>query len=164
MRARGFLEGVRRSSRWIGRLGMSMVVLLMFLTAGDSLSRNLLNRSLVGTHELVEFTMAIMVFFSLALSELEKRHVAVDLVYDRLSRRKQRFLDRLVSLLSLTIFALITWQAFLYGIEMWQSRTMSPTLNIPVFPFVLVTAFGTGLLWVVLLVNFISSLAEGRKP
>jgi TRAP-type C4-dicarboxylate transport system permease small subunit len=158
-----FLERIFfKPSRWLGYLGMSTVLLLIFFTVSDSLLRNLLNRSIVGTHELIEFTMAILVFFSLAYTEIEKRHVSIDILYNRLPQRAQAIFHSLAVFFSLTIFSLITWQTLLYGIEMWQSRTISPTLNIPIYPFVFVVAFGTGMLCAVLFVNFLHSLTKGR--
>jgi len=158
-----FLEWVLfKPSRWLGYLGMSTVLLLIIFTVSDSLLRNLLNRSLLGSHELIEFTMAIFVFFSLAYTEIEKRHVSIDILYNRLSKRVQDIFHGLGVFFSLTIFSLITWQAFLYGIEMRQSRTISPTLDIPLYPFVFVVAFGTGMLCMVLFVNLLHSLTQGR--
>jgi TRAP-type transport system small permease protein len=163
IKAAQFLERILfKPSQWLGYLGMSTVLLLTFFTVSDSLLRNLFNRSILGTHELIEFTMAIFVFFSLAYTEIEKRHVSIDILYNRLPQGVQAIFHILAVFFSLTIFSLITWQTFLYGIEMWQNRTISPTLNIPLYPFVFVVAFGTGMLCAVLLVNFLKSLAKWR--
>ena len=152
-----------RPSRWIGGLGMSMVILLMIFTVGESLLRNIFNYAIAGTHELVEFTMAVLVFFALAYTQIEKRHVAIDLLYTRLSPNAQAILESLTSLFSLVIFILMTWQTALYGLEMRDNHTVSPTLNIPLYPILFIISFGTGLLCMVLAVNFLNSLDKWRK-
>ncbi len=159
-----FLERIFfKPSRWLGYAGMSTVFFLILLTAGDSLLRNILNRSVVGTHELIEFTMAVLVFFALAYTEIDKRHVSIDLLYNRFPRKTQALADILVSLFSLAVFVLITWQTFLYAVEMRESQTISPTLNIPVYPFIFVVSFGTALLCAVLCVNLLRALARWRE-
>jgi TRAP-type C4-dicarboxylate transport system permease small subunit len=150
-------------SRWIGGLGMSTVILLMIFTVGESLLRNIFNYAIAGTHELVEFTMAVLVFFALAYTQIEKRHVSIDLLYNKLSPTVQRILESLTSLASLGIFILMTWQTILYGLEMRENHTVSPTLNIPLYPILFIIAFGIGLLCLVLAANFVNSLDKGRE-
>ena len=148
---------------YVACAGMSTVVLLTVLTAGDALLRYLFNSPITGAHELCEFILSVMAFFGMAYTAVEKGHIAVDIAFSYLPQRIRPFVDVFIAVLSLLIFGLITWRTALYGLQVQQRGVVSPTLNIPVFPFVLVTSFGIGLLTLVLLRDLVASLGALRR-
>ncbi len=152
-----------RPTRLIAGIGMSFIMIMMILTAVDTVLRNFFNHPIVGAHEVSEVLMVIFVFLAIAYTAIEKGHVAVDFLTGRFPKRVQAIIDKVTNFLSLFIFLLITWQTFLFGMDLWKNKTVSPTLDIPIFPFAFIVAFGTGLLCLVLLINFLHSLSEGKQ-
>ncbi len=152
-----------RPIHWIACVGMSFIMIMMILTAVDTFLRNIFNHPIVGAHELSEVLMVIFVFLAIAYTAIEKGHVAVDILTGRFSKRIQAIVDKVTNFLSLFIFLLITWQTLLFGMDLWKNKTVSPTLDIPIFPFAFIVALGTGLLCLVLLINFLHSLSEGKQ-
>lgn len=136
--------------------GMSVVVLIMAFTSGDTLLRLLFGQAIVGVHELCEFMLTIMAFFGLAYTAVEKGHIAVDLVFHQFPPRVQRVLAFITGCFSFAIYSLISWQAIIYGFETQHNNVLSPTLTIPLFPFVFATGFGTALLSLTILREIIS--------
>ena len=154
---------LEKSISVVAGLGMSVVLLMMFLTSGDSLSRTFFNHSVAGAHELAEFMMVTLAFLAVGYTELKKGHVFIDVFTSKLSEKAQRIFESITSFLSLAIYSLITWQTILYGLEMRKTGVISPILNIRIFPFVFVTGVGTGLLCLVLLRNFLNTLFHWEK-
>ena len=156
-----FGEGLDKLIYLTACAGMSVVILIMALTSGDTLLRILFGQAIVGVHELCEFLLTIMAFFGLAYTAVEKGHIAVDLVFSQLPLKIQRVLALITGCFSFAIYSLISWQAIIYGFETRHNNVLSPTLTIPLFPFVFATGFGTALLSLAILREIIS-LFENR--
>ena len=139
--------------------GVVCLAAMMFLTTVDVTLRQF-NRPVMGAFELTQFMMAVLVSFGLAYCALMKGHVSVDLVISRLRQRARAILSSIIYLVSLGLFSLITWQSVLQAQTQAAAGQTSAILYIPVFPFVWVLAFGSALLCLVLLLNFLESLTE----
>ena len=134
--------------RWMNQallaVGASTLAVMMFLTAADVAGRYLLNRPISGALEGVEFLMAVLIPFSIAYCAYQRAHVAVELIMGRFSRRVQRAVDRLMTLLTILFLGVLCWQNLLYIHEIRVSRMTSAVLRIPAWPFVIPTAVGAG--------------------
>ena len=133
---------------------------MMFLTFVDVLLRYVLNSPVPGTWELIEFMMGIVVTFSVVYCAHEKAHISVDLVIANFQDKTRKLIGCVTSLITLLLFILITWQAFLYMADEYGSRLTSPVLYIPVYPFIATSAVAFVVLCLVLLVEFLSNLLE----
>ena len=148
----------RISAKVTNNIAAVLLFFLMLFTCADVLLRYLFNQPIDGSFELTEFMMAIIVSFSLANGALHKRHVKVDLLVSRLPKRGQIFMNSLAYLIFLVLYALITWQIIPRAMQMTEFNQVSLILRIPVYPFVLLVAVGTGALCIVLLKNFLDEL------
>ena len=66
---------------------------MVLTTVVDVFLRYLFNSPILGSYELTEFMMAILVFGSVAYTMVVKGHVTVDLVITRLPARAQAILE-----------------------------------------------------------------------
>ncbi|MFO7717884.1 MAG: TRAP transporter small permease [Thermodesulfobacteriota bacterium] len=126
---------------------------------------NILARSLgtpfKGTYELMGYCGAIAGSLALATTQLEKGHISIGLLADKLPQRWSRFGDRLGTGCAGILFGLISWQCIGFGFSLWQNGEVSETLRINYALFPYVVGGGTGFLAVVLLWQ---SLKPDRKP
>ena len=134
--------------------------MLMLLTCADVALRYLFNKPILGSFELTEFMMAIIIGLALAYCALRRGHVRVDLVVSMLPERAQAVMEGLASFSFLFLFVLITWRIIPRAQQMMEAGQLTAILRIPVFPFVLVVAAGTAVLCIVLLKNFIDDLSK----
>jgi TRAP-type C4-dicarboxylate transport system permease small subunit len=141
-------------------VGMGVLALMMLLTASDVILRYAFNRPIVGAYDLTEYMMAIVVSFGLAYCAFMKGHVRVDLVVSHLPQRLQAVIDSITGLLSVFLFAVITWQSFVYMLALFHSGLESTVLLIPRFPFTGLVCLGSAFLTLVLLVDFIDFLSR----
>lgn len=116
------------------------IVAMTLLTTADVVLR-LFRLPIPGTYELVSFFSAVSVSFAMAHTCVEKGHIAVSVLVQNLPPRGQALIDSLTSALSLLLFALIAWRSILYGENLRLAGEISPTLQLPFYPFV----FGIGI-------------------
>jgi TRAP-type C4-dicarboxylate transport system permease small subunit len=74
-------------------------------------------------------------------------------------RKLQTVVSGVANFLSMIIVALISWQSAEYGLDMLRTGEVSVLLRILVSPFIFVVAFGSAVFFLVILVQFIYSLA-----
>jgi tripartite ATP-independent transporter DctM subunit len=142
------------------RVGSWVLVVMMCLTVADVFLRYVFNAPILGSSELVELMMALVVSFGLAYTLLKEGHVRVTLVVSRFPERVQVIIESITSLLCLGLFSLIAWQGIVQAKELWTTNLTSASLFVPIWPFVLMVTLGSILLSLVLLANLLQSLAK----
>ncbi len=146
-------------SRWISILSMIAAVVMMFLVTVDVFMRRVLNAPILGSYEIGKVLLVMVVFFGVAYVMSVKGHVAVDTVTRLYPKKLQLVVSGIAHFLSLLIVALISWQSAVYGLDMLRVGETSVLLRILVSPFILIVAFGSAVLSLVILVQFIYLLA-----
>ena len=141
-------------------LSAAAVVFIMLLTCADVVLR-FFGRPVPGTYELVGYSGAVIVAFALARTSVERGHIAVELLVDRLPGRPRSFVEALGSLAGAALFALLTWQSRVYAADLMESGDVSLTLGMPTWPFVYAVGAGTALLTAVLLLDALRHLKRG---
>ncbi len=162
-RLSGMLNRIGRLSNTIG---IGVLVGMMFLTVSDVFLRYVFNWPVRGTFELTEFMMLVVIWLGVAYTAIKKGHVAIDVLVKHFPRRIQTTIDSIGYFFCLSIAFLIAWRGVIRVHALWSSGEASSVLHIPSFPFEIVLVFGSGLLCLVLLVQFLESLpklAEGGR-
>ena len=149
-----FRKAVNRASYGACFIGMFLAIPLMLLTVGDVMGRSFFNKPIPGTFELSEYMLAVIVLLGAAYTQQVKGHVGVDFLTSRYSPRIQAVLQAVTTLAGLVIIAILVWQGYLEGIH---EKAVSDQLRVPQWPFKLLVAVGGLLLWLELLLDFITS-------
>lgn len=139
------------------------VVAMMCLTCADVILR-IFRHPIPGTYEIVGLLGSVVIAFSIGYTSVEKGHIAVEFLVQKLPSRFQIYIDAFNDLFSTCLFGLITWQSIAYASDLKQSGEVSLTIQMPIYPFVYGIALGCGLLCLVLLLDFVKSLKRiGEK-
>ena len=158
-------QTVALTSRFFNWVAAGSVAAMMLLTCADVVLRYL-RRPIPGTYEMVGLLGAVFVSFALAQTSIEKGHIAVDFLVQRLSPKTQTVVEAVNALICTGLFAIISWQSCMYAGKLRQLGEVSMTLQMPIHPFVYGISIGCGLLTLVLGIRFatvVSSLATERK-
>lgn len=150
-------------SRIINIIGVGIIVLMMFLTIADICLRKFFNHPIASSYELIQFGMVILVFFALGFTQTEKGHIAVEILVSRLPQRTQAIIDSSTCFISAVLIGLMSWQAAVWAESLYSSGLTSAVLAIPVFPFLLITAFGCLVLSLTFIVTALYHLSEVFK-
>jgi TRAP-type C4-dicarboxylate transport system permease small subunit len=156
----GLESWVHPISKVMNRVASVALFSMMFLTIADVFLRKVFSRSILGTVEVTEFLLLILVFFALAQTEVLNGHVKVDLVMGRFSTRTQAAVDMITQLICFVMFGLFTWSALVYSEKMREAAEVSQDLWLPIYPFVYVVVAGCAILSLALLIKFLLALAK----
>ena len=135
---------------------------MMSLTCVDIVLR-LFRRPIVGTYEIVGFLGAIVASLAMAQTTLERGHVAVEVVTNKLSPRVQQVVYLITNLLSIALFSVLAWECVRYGNDLRIAGEVSMTLQLPFFSVVYGIAFASVVVCLVLIVDILMVVTGDAK-
>ena len=115
---------------------------LMALIFTDVFCRYLFNPPILGSTELVEFIMAVTVSLALAYGQYLKRHVFVEVFYQKIRGRAKPVVDIAISGVMFFVYMLISVTAFQQSEYLMNAGMTSGVLLIPAWPFRLILSIG----------------------
>jgi TRAP-type C4-dicarboxylate transport system permease small subunit len=136
----GFLIGVKGLSRFLNIIAGIALAFMMCLTVADIILR-FCRRPIVGTYELVAFSGAVVIGFSVPLTSWMKGHVNVDFLILSFSQKTRNVFNIATRCLGVWLFLMIGWNLIKYGMDLYKSGEVSPTLQVPFYP----VAYGMGI-------------------
>jgi TRAP-type C4-dicarboxylate transport system permease small subunit len=145
-------------SKWFSWIGGVALLSLTGIACANMLMRPM-GTPMTGAYELVGFFGALVVALPLGYAQITRSHISVDILATRYSKRMQRIVNIISSFLCMIFFILVAWQSAIYASTIWERGETSETLRIIYHPFVYVVAFCCLLLALVLLVDFLKSIA-----
>jgi len=149
-------------SRYFRYAAAAAIVAMMALTCADVVLR-LLRRPIPGTYELVGFLGALAVALALAQTSVERGHISVTFLVERLPPRWQRLVDGINAAVASAFFALVAWHGGLHAGHLREVGEVSMTLQAPVYPIAYGLAAGCALLSLVLVSRAVADLASLRS-
>jgi len=150
---RSFESWVYPISKIVNHIASGVLFCMMLLTIADVFLRKVFSQSILGTVEVTEFMMVILLFFAVTQTEILNGHVRVDLIMSRFGERTQTLVDTITQLVCFLLFGLFTWSTLVYAAKMRASGEVSQDLWLPVYPFIYVVALGCALLALSLLIK-----------
>lgn len=142
----------------INRISQIAIVLMMLLTAADVILRYIFNSPIHFAQEITELSLAVCVSLGLSFCAIEKGHVSVDVVANRLPQRFQAIFDCFTGVITIVFFSLIVWRSFGHMKHVWGNRITTEALYIPVYPFIGMVGVGFALFALVLFMDLIDSI------
>ncbi len=127
--------------RVLAILGGIVLLCLMVLTVVAVVLRKL-NDPILGTQDLSESGLTIVVFFAMAYSGWTGGHIAVDLIGGVLKGRGLAVLDVVVRTTCALFLLVVAWQSGRQGLDALAFGDGFNLLDIPHYPFYFVIAFG----------------------
>jgi len=136
----GRLYGILLSiNKILSYIGGAALTFMMLLTVADVILRAG-GRPILGTYEIVSFSLAIVIGFTIPKVSLDRGHVFMEIVLDKVSKDSKAILNTFTRLLCLILFAIVGYNLFLIGNELITSGEVSSTLKLPFYPI----AYGVG--------------------
>jgi len=129
----GFLSKIKDVSRFLNLIAGISLSFLMFLTIFDVILR-FFRKPIVGTYELVAFSGAVVIGFSVPLTSWLRGHVYVDFLVLKFSQKTRNILHIITRCLVIWLFLMIGWNLIKYGMDLHKSGEVSLTLQMPFYP------------------------------
>ena len=161
----GYLERTVRvlNSILVAIAGLFLVAMVALACANVVLRG--VDMPIKGTFELMGLFGAVVAAFALATTQIQRQHIAVDVLIRAFPLRVRRLLGILNYLIGTALFLLAAWQTGLLGTNLWRVHELSETLRIVYFPFVYSVSLGCVLIALVLMIELLKALGgegEGR--
>jgi TRAP-type C4-dicarboxylate transport system permease small subunit len=109
-----FMRAIYESSRSLNMVAGISLTFLMCLTIADVILRHF-RMPIKGTYELVAFSGAVVIGFSLPLTSWLRGHIFVDFFVLRFSKKVQNIYNVVTRCLVIVVFLLIGWNLFKYA-------------------------------------------------
>ena len=139
-----------------------VLVALMLLTTADVAGRYFFNSPITGVFDVTHFAVLIMVFLGLAYCGFQGGHVAIDILYNQLSRPIAVILNRIVNLIGCILFGLIAWRSLVQSADVKEFNEASQLVLIPFYPFYYILALGAALFAFVMALRIFVPAAAAR--
>lgn len=127
----------------VGRLGQELdkmagycVVGVMILVVSNIILRQVFNKPILGTYELVGYLTALAISLALAHCAYVNGHIAVDYLADKFPKRIRLVSDIAINSMALGFWGLSAIHLGKYGQSLLENGVVSPTSQIPVYPIV----------------------------
>jgi TRAP-type C4-dicarboxylate transport system permease small subunit len=146
-------------SRVCDRIAQCAVVAMMLIIVANVVLR-IFWRPIYGTYDVVMLLGSIAVAFALGYCAVRRGHIAVEIVMEWFPPRVQAIIDSITGILSVGIFAIVAWQCWVYGTDMWHRGEVTMSVYIPVHPFIYGVGFGCAVLCAVVLVDLIKAVRK----
>jgi TRAP-type transport system small permease protein len=149
-----------RMTRIMSGIGTITVLFMMLINVTDVCARAFLHLSIRGSHELIEFTLVLVVFLGLPYLQHSKANISVSILTDRFPQKAQTAISVVTTIFSLCMVGIMTWEAFGYFGRMWEAGKETTVLNIPLAPFQFIVAGGLLVLCIVILSQLLNLFSE----
>jgi len=154
------IQVIDKVSRWLNKamiyIAGVMLGAIVILTCSNIFLR-VVWVPIKGTFELVGYIGAVAIAFALGYTQIQKGHIAVDILVNRFPVPVQRTLRRINALMLMVLFALVAWQIFGHATTLWKTGEVTETLQIIYFPFTYGVALGCAALALAFLAECLKS-------
>ncbi|MDR1572633.1 MAG: TRAP transporter small permease [Clostridiales Family XIII bacterium] len=155
---------IERFCKGISMASMAIILAVTFMIAIDVALRFLTeDKAILGTYELTEVAMVAIIFLSMAITQIEKGHIRVEMFVEILPPRVKSFINALISLITTAVAGIVFYTSVLAAIEGGTSGKSTSVLHVPIFPFTWIMALGMLALTIVLLLDAIDCFVKAIK-
>jgi TRAP-type C4-dicarboxylate transport system permease small subunit len=121
-------------------LGACCLMGMTFLTCADVVGRYF-RHPIYGSVEIVGFMATLSCIMALPYTHQVKGHIGVELLVRLLSERTQTIIEICTNIISLLLFAVVTWCMAQYALTMQRSGEVSISLQLSEHWVIYITAF-----------------------
>ena len=121
-------------------IGAACLVGMMLLTCADVVGRAF-GYPIFGSVEIVGFMATLAVVMAMPYTHQVQGHIGVEIVVRLFSEKTQIIIDICTGIISLMLFAIVTWRMTIYANTMQESGEVSMNLELPEHLVIYVTAF-----------------------
>jgi TRAP-type C4-dicarboxylate transport system permease small subunit len=144
----------------IAMLGYYFAFIVMFLMVADVFGRYLLSSPVPATMEVSESMLVYLLGLGIALTQINRRHINISMLTDRLNHRCQKWLIVFGDCLSFFLFSIMSFQSYKIATTSLKFKESYGNYFIPIYPAKFAFFLGTVLLSFTLLLGILAALTN----
>ena len=161
--AKAYVRAIDKSSRFFGKVAMSMVLGMVAILLYEAISRTIFNRPHIWAVEMAQFIMAAYYLLGGGYTLLLDGHVRMDLLYHRWTIKQKALADVItffIVLIYMTVLSYGAVQGILYAIKYKQVSysAWSPS----VVPIKIIMTLGIFMMFLQVISELIKDIAVAR--
>jgi TRAP-type C4-dicarboxylate transport system permease small subunit len=141
---------------------MITVFAMMALMVLDVCVRFVTGKPILGTFEIVEVLMVVIVFMSLANTQIKKGHINLDMFITSMPKKISGILYIVIYALAVVMSAIMVRASFREMLGVYHSHKTTATLQFSVFPFHIILFVGVVFLFLVFIVDMVLAFGNMR--
>lgn len=149
-----------KASRLLDDIAGWGIVVTMALVVVNILLRTIFKSPIKGVYEYTGYFTALIIGFALAQCAIEKAHIAVDILAEKLNPKMQLVINTVLGSIMIVFLAFSSIQILLYGMNVLRSGEVSATAHIPFYPFIFMVSAGFFILCLVEVIKVIKGVAK----
>lgn len=145
--------------KWIGGLSLAG---MMLITCLDVVLRAV-GRPMFGLVEGVSLLAVLVLAAALPITQRDRGHVALDMLVRRFSGRSAALVDAAGQAVACLLFAVVSWQCWLYAASMAATGQVSQSLELPLHWLVRAVAAAFAVLCLAMVADTTASLRKAVR-
>jgi TRAP-type C4-dicarboxylate transport system permease small subunit len=137
---KGLIEIVSGLSKWMINLAKVILTSMILLTVADVILRSF-RRPIMGTFELVAFSAAMAMGFSIPFTSCVNGHISVDFIILKIPLKIRKIFNIIMKCVGIGLFLIIGSNMIILAMKLQKVGEVSPTLRLPFYPLI----FGLGI-------------------
>ena len=159
-----FRPAVRKACNVIAMIAMVSVFVIMCVLVLDIILRATTESMAVrGTYELTEMTMIIIIFLGMAVTQMEKEHIHVEMLVEKFPFKVKSYIGAVVSVFTTGLACITFYACVQQALSNASSGITTAVLFIPLYPFAWIMAAGMAVLTAILVLDTIDSFIQAIK-
>ena len=151
----GVVSAQRLFNRGMHHVAGIALITMLAIQVVNIVGRKGFQFPILGTVEITQMLLAVVVFLGLAYSEDLGDHITIDLIHVRLGPRMKAVFDVFSNLVSMVVVGLMSWRLFEFASFTRLTGEDTGILDWPLWVFVVVTAVGAALYALAVAVKFV---------
>ena len=140
-------------------VGAACLVGMTFLTCADVVGR-IFGHPIFGSVEIVGFMATLAVIMALPYTHKVQGHIGVEIFVRLLSEKTQTIIEICTGILSLVLFAIVSWRMWIYAVTMKESGEVSMNLELPEHYVIYIAAFCLLVFTLIILQDILTNIGK----
>jgi TRAP-type C4-dicarboxylate transport system permease small subunit len=140
-------------------IGAGCLVGMMMLTCADVVGRTL-GHPIFGSVEIVGFMATLAVVMAMPYTHQVQGHIGVEIIVRLFSEKTQTIIDICTGIISLILFAVVTWRMTVYANTMKESGEVSMNLEFPEHVIIYLTAVCMVVFTLIILKDIVNNIRK----
>jgi TRAP-type C4-dicarboxylate transport system permease small subunit len=119
--------------------GLTLAFMLVF-TLTDVIMRAF-GKPIVGDFEVISFLGAVVVGFAIPYTSLQKGHVYVDFLLEKMPKKARNVMQIVTRILGIALFLWMGWNFIIMSVDLIKSKEVTPVFRWPYYPISFGLAF-----------------------
>ena len=129
-----------RAADWLVRVGAVVLGVMVLMTFFDVCGRYLFSQPIVGTVDMTELFMGLIIYLGVGATTHGRGHISVDIVISHLAPALRTLVDFLSDVISAVLAVLICWQLWIVAVDTYHNTIVTRVWETPVYPVAFVMA------------------------